>query len=58
MSPDIAYHLIVKDMRKDNEENKEDISNQERRLSRTKKKIDDFCSVESNNDVVFDSVRA
>ena len=50
-------HLKVKDMREDIDVNKEEISNQDRRLSRAEKKIDDFCSVESNNDVVFDELR-
>ena len=50
-------HLKVKDMREDIDVNKEEISNQGRRLSRAEKKIDDLSSVESNNDVVFDELR-
>ena len=49
-------HLKVKDMREDIDENKEEISNQDRRLSHTEKKIFDCFSVESNNDVVFDEL--
>ena len=50
-------HLKVKDMREDIDEKKEEISNQGRRLSCAEKKIDDFFSVESNKDVVFDELR-